>query len=123
VQLSALEVTFKLDPRLTRGVYMGDRWVSPATYTRVQEPGKDLVVDARAEGRGLQGETVQVSPAWTSSDPDVLYVVPTKGAAVEIHVLGEGTSDLSVAGNGASRQYQVNVTRQIEALRVDIVRK
>ena len=28
-----IEVSSKLDSRLTRSLYMGDRWVSPATFS------------------------------------------------------------------------------------------
>jgi len=27
--LGGIEVTFKVDPRIARGLYMGDRWISP----------------------------------------------------------------------------------------------
>jgi hypothetical protein len=33
--LTAVNIVFKLDPRLSRGLYMGDRWVSPPTFTQV----------------------------------------------------------------------------------------
>ena len=84
--LSDIKVSFKLDPRLTRGMYMGERWVSPPIYSRVQEPGKPLTVDARVEGRDVQGRPVNINPRWIASDPDMVSVSPARGGAFNILV-------------------------------------
>ena len=48
--LKNVKVYFKLDSRITRGMFMGDRWVSPPTYAPGPQSGKEYVLDARAEG-------------------------------------------------------------------------
>ncbi len=36
--LAAIQISFKLDPRLTDSTYGGERWVSPRTYTGANAP-------------------------------------------------------------------------------------
>jgi hypothetical protein len=43
IAVTDIAVVFKLDPRLTAGLYMGDRWVSPPTYSTVH-PGKQATL-------------------------------------------------------------------------------
>ncbi len=45
--LTAIHVSFKLDPGLTRGTYMGERWISPPSYDSVQTGGT-YTVEVRA---------------------------------------------------------------------------
>lgn len=100
-------VVFKLDPRLTRSLYMGDRWVSPQTFTQVQEKGKGLTVEGRSDS----------GTAWTASDPAMLTVKPAGGDVVSITVNGPGQSTLTVG----SRTLAVAATYVANGiLRVDI---
>lgn len=120
--LADIKVSFKLDPRLTRSLYMGDRWVSPPTYTRLQEPGKALRVDARVEGIDARGRKMPVSPAWLVSDPDMVAIVPGEGNAVSITVMRPGESRLEVAAAGISREFLIRAKPGKDALQVDISR-
>jgi FKBP-type peptidyl-prolyl cis-trans isomerase FklB len=74
--LRDIKMSFKLDPRLTRGRYMGDRWVSPPTYTGVRQEGKEYAVEARAEGLDAKGRPMRISPEWIPSDPGMVTVSP-----------------------------------------------
>jgi hypothetical protein len=48
--LTGIAISFKMDPRITRGMYMGDRWISPPTFTSTFQEGKETIVEARVHG-------------------------------------------------------------------------
>lgn len=107
VDLAGINISFKLDPRLTQSIQMGDRWVSPVVYTRVQELGKPLIVDVKVDGLDLAGKQVAVSPAWIPSDPMLIEVSPAQGEQVQITVLRAGQSSLNVIAGEISRELNI----------------
>ena len=104
--LTGIAVSYKLDPRLTQGSYLGVRWVSPSTFTRVQD-GKDLTVEARAHGRDAKGRALNISPEWLPADPEMVSVTPSQGNEVTITVLRAGESTLEVASQGLSKKVHI----------------
>jgi hypothetical protein len=106
---SGIKVSFKLDPRITRGMYMGDRWVSPPTYIGTQA-GKEITVEARVEGLDAGGKLTGASPAWTPEDPDMVRVSPGQGRQVRITVRRAGQSILKVTSPGFSRELSIKAT-------------
>lgn len=115
--LAGITFSFKLDSRLTQGSYMGERWVSPATYTEAQDgESKNLVVVARADGRNARGEAIDIRPEWRSADPEMLTVTPGQGGEVKITVLRPGESVLEVASQGLSRKLLVKADYQNNVL-------
>jgi hypothetical protein len=119
--LKEIQVSFQVDPRVTRGMYMGEQWVSPPDYVRVQEGKKPLAVPAKAMGLDAQGKPVTISPTWKPGDAGLVKVSPAQGAKVEITVLKEGQSDLTVTSGGVSKKLNVKAVRQGESLRVNIL--
>ena len=117
--VSGVKVSFKLDPRITRGMYMGDRWVSPQTHIGVQA-GKEITVEARVEGLDAGGKPACASPAWIPEDPDMVRVSPDRGRQVRITVRRAGTSALTVACGKASRELTVKATAREDAIQVEI---
>jgi hypothetical protein len=117
--LASIQVLFKLDPRITKGMYMGDRWVSPPTYTLVGDEQK-CIVSAQATGLDAQNKEVAVSPTWKPGKASMVQVSPAQGNKVEITVLQEGQTDLTVAYGKVSKKLTVKSTRQNGVLRVDI---
>ena len=116
---SRLEVTFKVDERLTRGLYMGDRWVSPPTYT-ANLPAGSAAVDARADVVEPGGRRSPAVARWATSDADVAAVSPSEGAAVRISLLRDGEARLQVTAGGLSRELVVTAVRKETALLVEI---
>lgn len=114
-----ITISFKLDPRLTRGLYMGDRWVSPPTYTSVGE-GKELTVDASVRGLDAKRRPKNIRPTWVPSDPDMVTVTPVQGNQVLITVKRAGESSLMVTYGGAVKNLGIKAVRQNGVLRVDI---
>lgn len=113
--VTRLELSFKLDPRVTRSLHMGDRWVSPPTYTSTGGP-EHVSVDVRA--RPIGGAAAL--PAWTASEPDMVEVSPPAGEQVRITVRRAGVSRLTVSSGGASRTLLVEASELSGGLRLDL---
>jgi hypothetical protein len=112
-------VSFLLDPRLTQGSYMGERWVSPPTYTMVQE-GNTCTVEARVPGVASKGKRKQIRPRWIPSDPGMVSVSPSIGTRVKITVRRDGESKLKVALPMTFRELTIKAAYQDNTIRVDI---
>ena len=112
-----IKVSFQLDPRLTRGLYMGERWVSPPTY--VGAVGQDTVM-VRAEGLDAKGQTVGIRPEWVPADPEMVEVAPRQGKEIKITVRRAGQTMLRVASPGFSRELIINAESEGNALQVEI---
>ncbi|MDP2305040.1 MAG: hypothetical protein Q8P18_03340 [Pseudomonadota bacterium] len=120
-KLGALVVSFKVDPRLTQSLYMGDRWVSPDRFSL--SGGKDsATIEARVEGRDARGIGRPVTATWTTADPTLLTVSPTEGDAVTLTVHGPGKSTVRVDGGGITQVLSVDATLRGEVLVVEIRR-
>lgn len=113
-------LSFKLDPRMTSGVHIGERWVSPPTYSGTGDARSvGMVARARAvEGDGTPSPAV---PTWTASEPDMVDVSPDEGEQVRITVWRPGDSTLTVSSGAASRTLVVKAAERGGALRVAVV--
>lgn len=120
--LTAIRVSFKLDPRLTQGLYMGERWVSPPKYDQAVA-GKSMTIEARAHGVDGRGRLKNVVPEWIASDPEMITVSPSHGNAVKITVLRAGRTSLRVSSDGISRQMDVSAAYQADSMKVEIAQK
>ena len=118
--LTGIAVSFKQDPRLTKGLYMGERWVSPPVYQPAVQEGKTLTVEARVHGVDAKGNKMKITPKWTPSDPGMVAVTPGEGSEVKIAVKRAGKSTLKVAAPGASKELSIKATEEGDVLRVEI---
>ena len=119
VSLTDIKVSFKLDPRVTRGMYMGDRWISPPTYIAVQD-AKELTVEARSEVLDAKGKLTDINPAWTPSDPEMVTVSPSQGNEVKITVKRTGESTLKLASPGVSKELFIKAMDKGNGIQVEI---
>jgi hypothetical protein len=117
--LAGIQLSFKLDQRLTRSMYMGDRWVSTPTYTKVQD-GEKLIVEARAQGLDIHGRQIEIVPEWKAGNTAMVTITPEQGKQVLLTILKEGQSEVTVAFKGVSRKLSVKARRQKEVLVVEI---
>ena len=103
-----LVVAFRMDPSITRGLYLGDRWVSPPNFAFSQE-GKRYVVRARAQlVDGSTGKRVDLDSAeWSTDDPKLVGITPGDNGEVEIAVDRPGTAQLRVKAGGEVKIVQV----------------
>lgn len=120
--LAAIDVSFKLDPRLTQSLYMGDRWVSPPTYTRVGE-GTTVTVQARAQGVDNRRMLMTIQPEWRSTDPDMVVIAPTQGREVSITVQRPGRSRIQIVSQGVSRELSIKAVMHDKSLQIEITQQ
>jgi hypothetical protein len=119
--LAGINVSFKVDPRISKGLYMGDRWV-PVPYSQMGET-RQVTVEARAEGVDLSGRPVSIDPSWIPADPDVATVAPGQGKEVRITALRPGESSVQVISEGVSRQLALKAAYKGDVLHVEISQK
>jgi len=106
--VAGIKVAFKLDSRLTQGMYMGERWVSPATYTSTLQTGDEITLQARAHGLNTMGRRMAaIDPEWIATDPDRVTVSPGRGHEVKITVKGAGESSVQVAFGAVSKTLSI----------------
>ena len=115
-----LTVSFKVDPRVTKSLYMGERWVSNSSYSRVQDGKSALVVEVRAHGRDAGGKSVPLRPTWTPADANIVTVSPREGHEVKLTILHPGRTSVEVAYGGRAKKLTVNAVEERGLLRVDI---
>jgi FKBP-type peptidyl-prolyl cis-trans isomerase len=120
--LTAIKVSFKLDPQLTQGLYMGERWVSPPRYNGARA-GKSITVDARADGLDAKGSTRNITPKWIPADPAMVTVTPSEGNAVAITVHHAGQSTLQVTAGGISKELDIKAEYLGQIIQVEIGQK
>jgi len=114
-----IKVEFKLDPRVTSSAYMGDRWVSPLTFTLVQQ-GAVATIDGRAFLLDPNGADTKAIPEWTSANLELVTVTPGEGNRVVLTVNLPGESSLQVSSQGTSKTLSLKATTDGTAIRVDI---
>ena len=117
--LARMALSFKLDSRLATPTYGGERWVSPATYTKMGE-GKTCLVEARVQGLDARGRRLSLSPTWSVADTDMVTVTPSVGSEVKILVQRPGETSLRVASSTLSRELAIKAAYQNDVLKVDI---
>lgn len=115
---SALTVSFKLDPRLTRGLHMGTRWVSPARYV-ARQSGPLITLQARAQSAAGRDTT---GASWLASQPDMIALSSDHGREVEITVLREGESEVVVAHGDEVTKLAVKAAHESGTWRVEFSR-
>jgi FKBP-type peptidyl-prolyl cis-trans isomerase len=114
-----IEVSFRLDDRLTRSLFLGDRWVSPATFSA---PPQEKTATVRASARGIDasGKRVAIAARWMPADPGMVQVTKGEGGDVSIRVKRPGASKLTVAFQGITKELLVKASKQGSALAVQI---
>ena len=120
---SRITVSFKLDPRLTQSLYMGDRWVSPPTYQHAAQVGESATLEARAELVGASGRPLAARPTWKAADPEMVTVTPSQGDHVKITVRRPGQTHLTLAQGDASKDLTLNAVHQGGTWRVAVTQR
>lgn len=114
-----LAVAFRLDPELTHGMYLGDRWVSPPSYFFAQQ-GRQYVVQAKAQNINTRGERTDLSGNWAPDDPEMVAVTQRKAGEVTIVVRRPGESNLSVSTGDGVKVLHIRARQVGEAMQVNI---
>lgn len=118
VRAPRMVVAFRLDPALTRSLFLGDRWVSPPSFAFAQ-PGTQYVVRAKLQEIDSDGERTDLSGNWATTDPEMVAIDRGQGE-VTIVVRQPGESDLTVTAGGESKVLHVRARRLADAMQVAI---
>jgi FKBP-type peptidyl-prolyl cis-trans isomerase len=117
--LKEIRISFKVDTRLTRGLYLGDRWVSPSTFVPARQ-GKTATVEAAADGVDATGKRARIKPEWIAADPGMVEVTRGQGGDVQITVKRAGESKLKVVAQGITKELAIKAVDQGDAIAVEI---
>ena len=116
-----LKVAFQLDPALTQGLYLGQRWVHPPTFDFVQ-PGVAFVVRAKAQRVDSASERQDVSGDWAASNPEMVAIDRGPGE-VTLTIREAGDSELVVQAAGERNVLRVHAEQRPDAMRVRITQQ
>lgn len=119
-RIAELRFSYRLDPRLTRGLYMGERWISVPSFNGI---AGQTAVKARVEGLDAQGRPIVVQPRWTASDSTMVTVTPSEGSEVEINVKRAGRSTLQVTVGAVAAELVIHAEKEGESLKLEIAKK
>lgn len=118
---ASIQISYKLDSRLTQSLYMGERWVSPPTYDIINPEGAPYSIEVKAQVVDINGKPVQSALEWMVADTTVAKVTPDSGNQVTITLQNAGETSLFVTSHGTSRRLALIATYQGNALRVRII--
>lgn len=113
-----LAVAFLLDPQVTGGIFLGNRWVSPPSWYFAQ-PGKRYVVRAKAQNIDSGGERTDLDGNWSTSNPQMVAIARGDGE-VTITVREPGDSDMTVSAGKDVKVLHVHATQLADAMQVRI---
>jgi hypothetical protein len=116
-----LKVSYKVDPRITQSLYMGERWASPRTFTCVNT-GTTCTVEARVHVVDAKGAPMKVAPEWIPADPKIVTVSPNPGTEVKITVLQAGETSLTVTAGDFSKELFITAKYEGSKIKARISR-
>lgn len=117
-----LAVALRLDPTLTQGMFMGDRWVSPPDFYFAQ-PGTVFVVQAKAQHRDGRGEAHDFVGNWNATNPRMVEVqrnLQPDGRAITLAIRQPGDSDVTVAAGGETVVLHIHAVQLADSIQVHI---
>lgn len=107
----ALLVTYRLDQRLTSGVHIGERWVSPPLYDIISEESA-YTIEARVEGIATNGDRMVIGADLISNNPNLFTVMPGPGNTYAIHIRGKGATRLDLIAAGIYQPLYITAAYQ-----------
>ena len=113
-----LTVALRLDPTLTQGLFMGDRWVAPADFYFAQ-PGTVFVVQAKAQHRDGRGERHDFAGSWNATNPRMV-AIQRDARAVTLEIRQPGDSDITVSAAGQTLVLHVHAVQLADSIQVHI---
>ena len=121
VPTSRMVVAYRLDPSLTSGLFMGDRWVTPERYAFAQQ-GTRFVVQAKMQAIDDVGsDPLDLSGNWSTQDPEMIALTREQDGVVTIEVRQPGTGTLVASAGGETKRLQVTARQLPDAMEVAIV--
>ena len=114
----SLVASFRLDPTLTQGLQMGDRWVSPPTFDFAQ-PGTQFVVQVKAQNLDARGAHLDVAGDWAASNPEMVAITHGRDG-ITLVVREPGESDVTLRAGRGTKTLHISAELLPDAMRVRI---
>ena len=112
-----IRVAFRLDPDVTRGHFLGERWVSPPTFEFAQ-PGRQYTTHAKLQTVGEDGTKTDVTGDWSTDAPRMIAISHDAVGQVTIVVREAGEGQLVASAAGQRKILKVRATRTDDAMEV-----
>lgn len=112
-------VSFRMDPAVMRGHYLGDRWVSPETFAFAQ-PGREYVVQAKVQTLEPDGTRTDLGGAWSTPDPGMIAIARGADGVATITVRQAGEGAIVATAAGVEKRMRVRATQHPDAMEVAI---
>ncbi|KGQ20297.1 hypothetical protein LF41_833 [Lysobacter dokdonensis DS-58] len=113
-------VAFKLPTDITRGHYLGERWVSPPKFAFAQA-GREYTAQAKLQQVGDDGTRTDLSGDWSTSDPNMIAISHDAAGQVTLVVREPGEAQLTASAGGQRKVLKVRATRTDDAMEVAFV--
>lgn len=120
IELAEIVISFKLDPQLTRSLYLGERWVSRAKFSTTLQTGGQVIFEARAVGKTTTGRPTAIDPAWQMADCRIAEVSPARGSAVTIVAAEAGQCQLRVSAGEIVKVLTLDVQAMNGGMQVTV---
>jgi len=97
-----IKVSHKLDPKVSGGPHLGERRVSPITYTGARRVGDESMIESKAQSVAARDQPITSPPQAKPEEPQMVAVSPEQeqGDRVNITVNHSGESRLPLVSNG-----------------------
>lgn len=113
-------VAFRLDRTLTHGIYLGDRWVSPARYNFAQ-PNDYYVVQSKMMHVDERGERKDMTAQFKASDPEMIDLMAgEKPGEWTLIVMKPGESKVTASSGAQSKVLNVRAWEVGKGMQVEI---
>jgi FKBP-type peptidyl-prolyl cis-trans isomerase FklB len=119
--IADVKVSYKVDPRITQSLYMGERWASPMTQKCVNT-GTTCSVEAKADVVDANGAPIKATAEWIPADPKIVAVTPDRGNKVTIIVLQAGETSLKVTAGEFSKELFISAKYEGNKIKAGISR-
>ena len=112
-------VSFRLDRAVTSGLFLGERWVSPAVFHFAQ-PGTQYVVQAKLQSVDAQDDYVDLDGSWSTDDPEMIAITRNEDGGVTLRVRRAGEARVFAASGKETKALGVQARRTADAMDVVI---
>jgi hypothetical protein len=115
-----MAVAFRLDDSLTRGLYMGDRWVIPPNSYHTVQKGPEYTVKLQTLRIDTRGERSKLIGNWRADDVGMVSLIPDRDDAVMLVVHNPGRSTVRVSTTMGDKVLRINAIQRNGAMDVRI---
>jgi hypothetical protein len=115
-----MAVAFRLDDSLTRGLYMGDRWVIPPNSYHTVQKGPEYTVKLQTVRIDTRGERSKLIGNWRADNVRMVSIIPDRDDAVMLVVHTPGRGSVRVSTTMGEKILRIDAIERDGAMDVRI---